>query len=188
MAISSSMRLPIRACRSSRKSGRARQLTGAASGIPVTGMVLGAETASRWPRRSAGISRMLSARLSCGCSGVRSDDHSKIDADDVIALVAGAFAAIRRAGAEATPRRAARLTSVPFDGLHAARSGSAATHGEDDRLSEHIDAPGPVRMPTGPPQRGGPRMTFPNFSLASASLLTGISKPSGRGVALSRPA
>jgi AcrR family transcriptional regulator len=43
-----------------------------------------------------------------------------IDIDDVLALLAGAFATLRHADAEAVPRRAARLTAVLFDGLRAA--------------------------------------------------------------------
>jgi hypothetical protein len=45
----------------------------------------------------------------------------EIDADDVVALVAGTFAAIRHAGAEAAPHCATRLTTVLFDGLRATR-------------------------------------------------------------------
>lgn len=44
-----------------------------------------------------------------------------INVDDVLALLAGAFATLRHANAEATPRHAARLTAVLFDGLQAAR-------------------------------------------------------------------
>jgi AcrR family transcriptional regulator len=40
-----------------------------------------------------------------------------IDVDDLLALVAGAFATLRHADAETAPAHAARLTAVLFDGL-----------------------------------------------------------------------
>jgi AcrR family transcriptional regulator len=59
-----------------------------------------------------GALRTLLARAQqAGC--IRRD----IDVDDLLALVAGAFAALRHADAETTPSRAARLTAVLFDGL-----------------------------------------------------------------------
>ncbi|WP_261570636.1 hypothetical protein [Frankia gtarii] len=45
-----------------------------------------------------------------------------IDIDDLFALLAGAFATLRHADAEAAPERIARLNTVLFDGL--ARVGS----------------------------------------------------------------
>jgi hypothetical protein len=44
-----------------------------------------------------------------------------IDVDDLPALAAGAFAALRHAGAETTPSRAARLTAILFGGLRVTR-------------------------------------------------------------------
>lgn len=49
--------------------------------------------------------------------GVRDD----IDIDDLFALLAGAFATLRHADAEAVPSHAARLNAVLFDGLSARR-------------------------------------------------------------------
>jgi len=44
-----------------------------------------------------------------------------IDTDDLFALLAGAFATLRHADAEAAPERIARLNTVLFDGLRASR-------------------------------------------------------------------
>lgn len=47
-------------------------------------------------------------------AGVARDD---VTVDEVMALVAGAFGAIRHAGAEASPDRSAHLTAIILDGL-----------------------------------------------------------------------
>ena len=54
---------------------------------------------------------LLARAQQAGC--IRHD----IDVDDLLALMAGAFAALRHADAETTHSRAARLTAVLFDGL-----------------------------------------------------------------------
>lgn len=49
--------------------------------------------------------------------------RADVTADEVMALVAGAFAAIRHAGAEATPGRSARIAQLILDGLRPAEAG-----------------------------------------------------------------
>lgn len=46
--------------------------------------------------------------------------RAELDADDIMSLVAGAFAAIQHSGDD--PERAARLTAVLFDGLRTTAS------------------------------------------------------------------
>lgn len=57
------------------------------------------------------VAGMLTRAQRAGC--IRGD----LDADDAMALVAGAFATLRHAGAEGDKDRSARLMAVLFDGL-----------------------------------------------------------------------
>lgn len=64
------------------------------------------------------VTTLLDRAQHAGC--IRRD----VDVHDVMALLAGAFATLRHADAEADVRRATRLTAVLFDGL---RAGTAST-------------------------------------------------------------
>lgn len=67
------------------------------------------------PSVAADLTRHVADLLSrAHASGAARDD---LTVDEVMALVAGAFAAIRHAGAEASPERSAHLAGLILDGL-----------------------------------------------------------------------